>query len=930
MRRTALGLILTLVLGAAPFAAPTASGQGCPSTPTYDPAITSPEVAIPGFPDRLATTIEINNYFNMVDSQTNRVSTDTFATSWNGTQMVYSFVGEPADVADPARVAADQNRLKDPRVTTPDQAAQLASSIPAIAWYTANVHGGETSGADAAITMLYELAARTDCEVASIRDNLLVGIIPTQNPDGRDLQQRTNVYNFDMNRDWYAKTQPETAGKLALLAKYPPSVVFVDAHEMGGNSFFFPPNSDPIYHEISAQSIDWIDNVYGAAMAQAFQQRGFDFFNGDIYDLFYMGYGDSVPTTAYTTAGMTFEKGTLDSFRQRWLEQFTAGWATIKAAAANKTEILNEYYQAYSDALQQGAEGLLEPNQVYRPGNTVLRPVPDMRVRHYFFSQDHAYPYVARMVDRLLTFGVEVYQLTADVQVNDLHEYGRAPSPGVVKRGSYWIPMNQPQKRWIQAVMHEDTYVPYPYFYDVTAWSNPLVLHLDATFTGDALSSVPALRVSRAPTGGVGTSRRPGSSPLFYWWPGDTGMTVAAALALERAGIQVRRLLDEATVAGNTLPKGAFVVPPAVGIVPTLKSVAQKFAVRMHASLGAPPSGVELRSPKVGVYEAVPNEESFGHLRWLLQRSWEIPFDRLTAAQIEGGILTAMDYDVLIVPGTSTADLTGARTQIDQWIQAGGIYVGTTRPGNTGGTPFAIGSGWSTATATTVAGLQVPGTLFRVAPNEFDSSAGAPINNRSPVTLAAEHFAYWFHRGERKLNLSTTGANAVLFPTSEPDFFISGYAEGHAPLKGSAGLVDETRGSGRVILFSNEPNYRGYTEVSAFFLANTLVYPLGAAPATVNTASPEAAAAVAAAAASVGPETGPGRPIRIEVPAAEASAALAVLHGFTPNVQVEEARGSAFLEIANPRDFDVEEHPFSMEILPALKAAGVTVRSAIL
>jgi hypothetical protein len=922
MRRTALSV--TLVLTAALFAAPTASGQGCPSTPTYDPAVTSPTVAIPGWPDRLATTIEIGQYFNMVDSQTNKVTTDTFGTSVNGTPMVYSFVGHAANVANADGIAAEQKRLTDPRVTTPAEAAQIASTLPAIAWYTANVHGGETSGADAAIRLLYELAARTDCQALSILDNLLVGIMPTQNPDGRDVQSRQNAYTFDMNRDWFAGTQPETSSKLTLLKKYPPSVVLVDSHEMGGSSFFFPPNNDPIYHEIAPQSIDWIDNVYGTANAAAANAGGFDFFNCTtqptcIYDLFYMGYGDTVPTTAYTTAGMTYEKGSVDTFRDREFQQFTIAWSTIKAAATNKTSILNEYYTAHVEAIQQGANGQLQPNQLYRPGEVLLE-VPTTPLRHYFIPNDRAYSNVARMIDRLLTFNVEVYQLTSDIQVSDLRHYGYPSAPGTVKRGSFWIPMNQPRKHWIQAALHEDNYVPFPYFYDTTGWSNPQLLALDATFSGDVLSSVPSLRVNAAPAGGVGTSFRPSSIPPFYWFPGDTGMSVAAALSLERNGIQVRRLLQSAQIGQTSIPEGAFVVPAGPGVTTAVRNAATEFVVRINATVGSAPTGVELTTPKVGVYEALPNAESFGHLRWLLERSWKVPYDRLTAAQIAAGVLTTMNYDVLIVPGSSTSDLTAAENQIDTWISAGGIYVGTSRTGTTGGTPFAISNGYTTSTAANVPGLQIPGTIFRV------KEAVA-----SPATLGAtSEFAYWYHLGERKLNLSTTGANAMVFPSASPEFFTSGYATGHDPLKGSAALVDEARGSGRVILFSGEPNFRGFVEGASFFMANSLIYPLGAAPLTVDTASAAAASDVAAAAASVTAETGPGRPIRIEVPAAEANAALAVLQGFAQGVRVEEAHGSAFLEISNPQGLDMEEHPFSTQLIPALDAAGVTVRSAIL
>jgi Zinc carboxypeptidase len=922
MRRTALSV--TLVLTAALFAAPTASGQGCPSTPTYDPAVTSPTVAIPGWPDRLATTVETNMYFDMVDSQTNRVITDTFGTSVNGTPMPYSFVGHPANVANADGIASEQRRLTDPRVTTPAEAAQIASTLPAIAWYTANVHGNEPSGTDAAIRLLYELAARTDCQALAILDNLLVGIMPLQNPDGRDVQSRQNAYTFDMNRDWFAGTQPETSSKLTLLKKYPPSVVLVDAHEMGGSSFFFPPNNDPIYHEIAPQSIDWIDNVYGTANAAAANAGGFDFFNCTtqptcIYDLFYMGYGDTVPTTAYTTAGMTYEKGSVDTFRDREFQQFTIAWSTIKAAATNKTSILNEYYTAHVEAIQQGANGQLQPNQLYRPGEVLLE-VPTTPLRHYFIPRDRAYSNVARMIDRLLKFNVEVYQLTSDIQVNDLRHYGYPSAPGTVKRGSFWIPMNQPRKHWIQAALHEDNYVPFPYFYDTTGWSNPQLLALDATFSGDVLTSVPALRVNAAPRGGVGTSFRPSSIPPFYWFPGDTGMSVAAALSLERNGIQVRRLLQSAQIGQTSIPEGAFVVPAGPGVTTAVRNAATEFVLRINATVGSAPTGVELTTPKVGVYEALPNAESFGHLRWLLERSWKVPYDRLTAAQIAAGVLTTMNYDVLIVPGSSTSDLTAAENQIDTWISAGGIYVGTSRTGTTGGTPFAISNGYTTSTAANVPGLQIPGTIFRV------KEAVA-----SPATLGAtSEFAYWYHLGERKLNLSTTGANAMVFPSASPEFFTSGYATGHDPLKGSAALVDEARGSGRVILFSGEPNFRGFVEGASFFMANSLIYPLGAAPLTVDTASAAAASDVAAAMASVTTETGPGRPIRIEVPGAESNAALAILQGFAQEIRVEEAHGSAFLEISNPQGLDMEEHPFSTQLIPALDAAGVTVRSAIL
>ena len=52
-------------------------------------------------------------------------------------------------------------------------------------------------------------------------------------------------------------------------------------------------------------------------MQAVFDARGIPFFNYDIYDLFYQGYGDTVPATGFGAAGMTFEKTSGDAGRGR-------------------------------------------------------------------------------------------------------------------------------------------------------------------------------------------------------------------------------------------------------------------------------------------------------------------------------------------------------------------------------------------------------------------------------------------------------------------------------------------------------------------------------------------------------------------------------------------------------------------------------------
>ena len=122
--------------------------------------------------------------------------------------------------------------------------ARSPRRFPAILWIASNVHGGEESGTDASMRVLYELADRTDCAARQILDNSIVVLLPTQNPDGRELNTRQNYYGFDMNRDWFARTQPETDGKIELLREYP-GPLFVDDHEMGADDLLLPAQRRP-------------------------------------------------------------------------------------------------------------------------------------------------------------------------------------------------------------------------------------------------------------------------------------------------------------------------------------------------------------------------------------------------------------------------------------------------------------------------------------------------------------------------------------------------------------------------------------------------------------------------------------------------------------------------------------------------------------
>jgi hypothetical protein len=438
------------------------------------------------------TAAQSDTYVDAVDAASASVVSGALGTTWQGRPIRYALVGRPENVTAEGLASIQQaaRTLRDP-ATSDQQAADIARRSPAILWLMGNVHGGEESPTDAELRVLYELADRDDCAAQQILDNTLVGIIPVQNPDGREADTRQNSYGFDMNRDWFARTQKETDAKLELLRQYP-GVLYVDAHEMGGNHYFFPPTADPTYHEVTAASMDWQDNLYGGALAAEFDRQHIQYFTNKVFDFFAMVYGDIVPATGFGGAGMTFEKANFDPIAQRTYEHYVTHWVSISQAALNKQAILRRWHEEWTEAYRQGVDGQLEPNEVNDKGNTVELPVPEEPVRHYFLRADDPSKAdeVQALVRRLQRMDVQVRRLAAPLAVPDFRAYGRPEAATVLPVGTYWIPMAQMQKHWIQAMLNEDTYVPFPYFYDVSGWSNPPLFNVSGGSSGAVLDPV--------------------------------------------------------------------------------------------------------------------------------------------------------------------------------------------------------------------------------------------------------------------------------------------------------------------------------------------------------------------------------------------------------------------------------------------------------
>lgn len=723
----------------------------------------------------------VSAYLGAVDAASTRVLSGVAGTSVQGRPIPYAIVSSPRNLARLGAVAA--------RARASRQAQGHATGDPAIVWIGANVHGNEPSGTDADLQLLSELARGSAC---GLLDRLVIGLLPVQNPDGRAAGTRANAAGFDLNRDWFARTQPETTAKLGLLVRYPP-VAFADQHEESGTSFFFPPDTDPVHHEVPAAALRAIRATIGPALRGAFGRAGLPYVTGTAYDLFFMGYGDSATTTLLGAAGMTLEKGTDAPFAEKVSEHHLAAMTLLRAVAAHRRALLRAWDAGWRQARAEGRRGALAPNAAQR-GVVLQERVPRTPVYAYAWRADVAAADAASLAGRLRAVGVRVNRLRRAVRVRAFHAYGtHGARHRTLPAGTWVVTLAQTQKHWVEAMLGEDPYAAVAYFYDVASWSNPLLMGLD----GGAIRS-------RLPRGvlGPGAVARGGAGRAFA---GDAEGSAEAAIDLLDRGVALARVPRS----------GEFVLPQ------DTHATAALAAHRVPALTAAPAGAVALRAPRVALLGGLQDgtsglpSPSSSWARWLLERRFGMTVDLLGDADLAEGRLATGGYTAFVVPdGTAPAPSAAALAAVQAWVRTGGTFIGLRGEG----IAYAQSAAITTATSTAPADPHAPGV-----------SLGVRLDAADPVAWGERPTGFAFATGDPVLH-AAGGTVVARYPAGSA-FFAGGYARGTGPLRGTAAAIDEPLGAGRTVLFAFDPVFRGYTEGTERLVANALLAPpTGAAP----------------------------------------------------------------------------------------------------
>ncbi len=812
-----------------------------PNAGNFDPAIPTPQQFL-GYPvgDQHTRHDRIMNYLQELDRLSDRVQLQIIGYTYEKRAQLAVIFTSPENMAQLETIR---------KANLAGQATGSTSGIPLVIHLGYNVHGNEPSSSEAALLTAYYLTASRSEETLKWLKDMVILMDPVINPDGRDRHThwanmhkaeppvadpadrehneiwpggRFNHYWFDLNRDWFLGTFPETRNRIRFFHEWRPYVQ-TDHHEMGTNStLYFDPGEDasnnPIVPDYLYKTIYPLFSGYFSAAAN---KIGSMYFTREAYDKLYPGYGSSY-INFYGGAGFLFEQASSRGHVQETTtipltfaftirNQFTASLATIRASLAEKAQLLKMRASFYQTAREQAAKA---------------------SVKGYVFGDGADQTRTNAFIDLLLLHQIQVQQLTGTVTAE-----GRKFEPGK----AYYVPCDQENYIMVRSVFEKQITYLDSSFYDASAWSlvnafNLPYAELKAPLAaGNRLTAVPEKQDPRIQL-----------SNYAYVAPATDYNIHQAIYALQSKGVIVQTAFRP--FAMNTsegvmnFGYGSVVIPVNLqnlnpdSVFAAVRSVAASTGIRFQAvNSGMTATGIDLgsgyvrtvRMPKValliGTGVAAPEAGEIWHL---LDQRLKLPISKIDLLTFGR---TSLDrYNTLIMVSGNYSLLDKAATEkIRTWVQNGGTLI-----------TIKTGSEWAIRNGFTREKLLPADSLRDVVRKDFDEAVNiegakemggslfrADLDTTHPIGFGFTGRTIPVYRnGLTFLAPSANPYSTVLQYLQEP--LLGGYVHRSVikKISKSAVILTGQEGSGRVILFADNPNFRGVWWGTNKLFLNALFY----------------------------------------------------------------------------------------------------------
>ena len=667
---------------------------------------------------RVATPEQITSALKSWANQSDRLKVIEYARSHENRPLHAVFISSPENLKNLNSIKDKISQLADARNTNDRKAKTLINELPAVAWMAYSIHGNETSGADAALGVIYHLIASKDDDILELLDDMVIIVDPVMNPDGRarfakNLEQyrgtapnyddqslihtgdwpygRTNHYYYDLNRDWVYLTQPETQGRVALINEWKPQIL-VDAHEMGAqDTFMTGPAREPINKNVDYDLIKW-GNVFAKDQGNEFDRRNWRFYTGEWHEDLYPGYSFYVAFRG--TLGILYEQsrmaedgvrrpeGTIQSYKESVHHQFVSTMINLDTLKNNSKSMYEDYWD--------GRKYNVSSNSKYSN-------------RSYVVLANDNNGRINALAEKLKAQDIEIYKNNKPINVsNALKQNGVTVNEYTIPTGSMIIPNNQPEAPLVSAILEFDAEIDDEVLIEEKQKrikNGSSIMYDTTAFNFTMMFGLPAITVPQDLKDNL-TNWTPSPESLeinqdavIWAVDGKDDRSVAFAARLLEQNVQVRIIDKNSTLSGHDLSRGSVAViamdnPSYNNLHKTIKTVATDLdisVVSIESGFGPkelPDWGGRhfrlLKKPQIAILSHSGfSSYDVGVSWWSLDHHLGIRHSQLNSSLTGYGDLRR--YNTIILP-SGNPDLSDyAKNTLMDWVKQGGTLIANNR-----------------------------------------------------------------------------------------------------------------------------------------------------------------------------------------------------------------------------------------------------------
>ena len=653
-----------------------------PQDVSYDASIPTPESVLGYVPGEWHVSHDkLSEYMRALANASDRITIENRGTTFEGRPLLLLTITAPSN----------HSRLESIRtehLNAIEGKSGSSAQRPIVVYQGMSIHGNESSGANAGLVAAYYLAAAQGSKIDQMLENTVILFDPAYNPDGlqrfaywantnksininpdpqdREYDEiwpraRTNHYWFDMNRDWLPVQLPESRARIETFHNWYPNIL-TDHHEMGSNaSFFFQPGIQSRTHPLTPKLNQELTKQIGNYHAAALNKIGSLYYTEESFDDFYYGKGSTFPDIN-GGIGILFEQASsrghaqetdngLLEFKFTIRNQFTAILSTLEAAQAMRTELLDYQRDFFNNARSESKSG------AYAFGN----------------AKDAATAY--HLAEILKRHKVRVHSVD-----RSFRESGKEFKKGY----SYIVPKNQRQSRLVKAMFEKRTTFTDSLFYDISAWSFPLAFGLDFTESaslsnaGAAITN-PEKRAPKAVT----------QSTYGYLMEWHEYYTPKALNKILNSGLRAKVGMQQFSLEGNDYDYGTILIPvqnqdmDASALADFLATVSKESAVDITAVSTGLTEGIDLGSNQFRALEPAKvalivgqgtNSYDAGEIWHLFDTRYDMKITKLDVKNLSRTDLSR--YTDIIVPHNFRALNKDNTDDLKAWVRNGGTLIG--------------------------------------------------------------------------------------------------------------------------------------------------------------------------------------------------------------------------------------------------------------